>query len=90
MSLESSLNTLLHAAKISKCSKVDIGYLLRVGASLEKMSPARKCSVPGAEFAYSLPEKHNINKLGQFSYQIYSKPSNIWSNKMLISFPKLN
>ena len=26
------------------------------------MSPARKCSVPGAEFAYSLPEKHNIKK----------------------------
>ena len=49
------------------------GYPLRVGASPEKTSPARKCSVPGAEFVYSLPEKHNIKKLGQFSYENLQK-----------------
>ena len=43
------------------------------GSESEKTSPARKCSVPGAEFVYSLPEKHNIKKLGQFSYENLQK-----------------
>ena len=31
---------------------------LRLGTSPEKTSPARKCSVPGAEFTYSTSENN--------------------------------
>ena len=45
----------------SKCplrSVIDVALLPRLGTSPEKTSLARKCSVPGAEFAYSKSENN--------------------------------
>ena len=68
---------------------------LRLGSSHKKMSPAQKCWVPGAEFAYSIPENTTeMRKKCQFSrwnLQIFGQikcwyHSQIYNDQLVVDF----